>query len=195
MRIKKFIIQNFRSIENSGEVNLEPEITVLIGKNESGKTNILKALESFNGDYEYTDGDLCIYSATKKKLESGKIEKGDIPIVTIWFEIEKEDKEKLKEIHPQLTKINAIKITKFFDNTYRVEAGNIDIEKIEENSFSKILNNFKNEITTFKEKLDSHAQRYSPFSSAKQQYEKISSEIESYNPQEDPNIHKKVGTI
>lgn len=188
MRIKKFIIQNFRSIKNSGEVNLEPEITVLIGKNESGKTNILKALESFNSDYEYTDSDLCIYSATKKKLESGKIEKGDIPIVTIWFEIEKEDKEKLKEIHPQLTKINIIKITKFFDNTYKVETDKVDLEKIEEESFNKIAIDFKNEITAFKEKLNSHAQRYSPFSSTKQQYEQILSEIESYSPQEEPNI-------
>jgi len=190
MRIKKFIIQDFRSIKNSGEVNLEPEITVLIGKNESGKTNILKALESFNGDYEYTDSDLCIYSATKKKLESGEVEKEDVPIITIWFEIEKEDKEKLKEIHSQLTKISTIKITKFFDNTYKVETDKVDLEKIkiEEESFNKITIDFKNEITAFKEKLDSHAQRYYPFSSAKQQYEQILSQMESYSPQEDPNI-------
>lgn len=188
MRIKKFIIKDFRSVRDSGEINLDPEITVLIGKNESGKTNILKTLESFNEDYEYPDSDLCIYSETKKKLELGDIEKENVPIITIWFEIEKEDKEKLKEIHPQLAKIKTIKITKFFDNTYEVETSDVDLEKIKEDNSDKILSSFKNEIDAFKEKLNSHTQRYSPFSSAKPRYEQILSQIESYDPQRDSNI-------
>jgi len=188
MRIKKFIVQDFRSIKNSGEVNLEPKITVLIGKNESGKTNILKALESFNIDYEYIDSDLCIYSETKRKIESGKIKKEDVPIITIWFEIEKEDKKKLKEIHPNLAETNIIRITKFFDNKYEIEIDNIDIEKIEKNSFKKVISDFKDEIAAFKEKLDLHAQRFPPFSSVKQQYEQILSKFEANILQENSNI-------
>jgi len=47
MRIKKVRIRNFRSIIDSGEISLDDKITVLLGKNEQGKTNLLKALESF----------------------------------------------------------------------------------------------------------------------------------------------------
>jgi len=47
MRIKKVRIRNFRSIIDTGEISLDEKITLLLGKNEQGKTNFLKALESF----------------------------------------------------------------------------------------------------------------------------------------------------
>ena len=59
MRVQKIQVKNFLSIKDCGQVRIDEKITVLIGKNESGKTNFLKALESFNGDYQYTDEDLC----------------------------------------------------------------------------------------------------------------------------------------
>ena len=131
MRIKKFHIKNYRSILDSGEVILDSKITTLIGKNESGKTCILKALESFNGDYKYVKDDLCLHSEARKKLDSKEIEEGDIEIITIWFEIEAEDKRKLKEIHPQLAKIRTLKCTKYFDNSYNVESPEISLDKID----------------------------------------------------------------
>ncbi|HHI30855.1 MAG TPA: hypothetical protein ENL17_03995, partial [Candidatus Methanoperedenaceae archaeon] len=49
MRIKSFQIKNYRSIKNSGVCYLSGDnITILAGKNESGKTTILEALEDFN---------------------------------------------------------------------------------------------------------------------------------------------------
>lgn len=47
MRINWFKIENFRSIIDSDKCYLDNGITVLAGKNESGKSNILRALESF----------------------------------------------------------------------------------------------------------------------------------------------------
>lgn len=47
MKINWFRIQNFRSIVDSGKCYLDSGITVLAGKNESGKSNILRALECF----------------------------------------------------------------------------------------------------------------------------------------------------
>jgi predicted ATP-dependent endonuclease of OLD family len=48
MRLEAFRIKNYRSIIDSGWVNLSPDnITTLIGQNESGKTSILEALNSF----------------------------------------------------------------------------------------------------------------------------------------------------
>lgn len=48
MRLVKFEIWNFRSIQKSGEIYLSNDITVLAWKNESGKSTALDALYEFN---------------------------------------------------------------------------------------------------------------------------------------------------
>ncbi len=47
MKLKSFQVQNFRSIADSGEIRVD-DITALVGRNESGKSNLLRALESLN---------------------------------------------------------------------------------------------------------------------------------------------------
>jgi hypothetical protein len=42
------VVRKFRSIENSGAVRFEPDVTCLVGKNESGKTAFLEALHQAN---------------------------------------------------------------------------------------------------------------------------------------------------
>ena len=47
MQLKSFRARNFRSINDSGEIHVS-RITSLLGRNESGKSNLLKALHSLN---------------------------------------------------------------------------------------------------------------------------------------------------
>lgn len=190
MRIEKFYIKNYRSILDSGEVNLDSKIAILIGKNESGKTCILKALESFKGDYEYAEDDLCLHSEAKEKIDSGAT-KGDVEIMTIWFEIEAEDIGKLKEIHPQLTKIKTLRITKYFNNSYRVESPEISLEDLKINTRKEIeknLSEIKRLATSFKKRLDSHSQRLAPFNASKAQYDSIINEIIAFDPEANPDV-------
>jgi AAA ATPase domain len=44
MRLVSVRVENFRSIDDSGEVQVDPNVTVLVGQNESGKTSFLQAL-------------------------------------------------------------------------------------------------------------------------------------------------------
>jgi len=46
--LKTASVQKFRSIEDSGTVRFEPDVTCLVGKNESGKTAFLEALHQAN---------------------------------------------------------------------------------------------------------------------------------------------------
>jgi predicted ATPase len=46
--LKTAVVRKFRSIENSGTVRFEPDVTCLVGKNESGKTALLEALYQAN---------------------------------------------------------------------------------------------------------------------------------------------------
>jgi predicted ATPase len=47
MKLIKFRIQNYRNIEDSGWIPVE-RVTAFVGRNESGKTTLLKALHKFN---------------------------------------------------------------------------------------------------------------------------------------------------
>lgn len=178
MRIRKVLIQNFRSINHSGEILLDKEITTLIGKNEHGKTNFLKALESFNANYEFVDEDLCTYCKAKKELELGKLGKADIPAITMWFLIDDEDKTKLGEINAKLSNLQELKVTKFFDSNYEVESSELDISALEPNTTETIrieeLNSWakiKSQLESIKTQLDSHAQRLPQFANSKPEYD------------------------
>lgn len=48
MKVLSFEVERFRNVLNSGRVTVEPTVTCLVGKNESGKTNILHALHAIN---------------------------------------------------------------------------------------------------------------------------------------------------
>ncbi|MCF7962595.1 MAG: AAA family ATPase [Pirellula sp.] len=48
MQLKTIRITNFKCVRDSGQFNLDAHITCLVGKNESGKTAILQAIEKIN---------------------------------------------------------------------------------------------------------------------------------------------------
>ena len=48
IKLTKATIYKYKSIENTQSFNVEPDITVLVGMNESGKTSILEALSKVN---------------------------------------------------------------------------------------------------------------------------------------------------
>ena len=176
MRIKKVLIQNFRSINCSEEVPLDRDITVLIGKNEFGKTNFLKALATFSTSYEYDDEDLCTYCAAKEKLEAGHLQPADTPMVTIWLALEKEDKTKLQRFHKELARLQELKITKFFDNSYKVENGELDISALQPAPTITIAEldswaGMQSEVDTLRNQMAAQIGRLPPFSAAEPQIE------------------------
>ena len=54
MKITKIIINNFRLLKNT-EIDLEKELSLIIGKNNCGKTSVLTALTKFLGDQSVTN--------------------------------------------------------------------------------------------------------------------------------------------
>lgn len=171
MIIKKVKLENFKSINDSEEVGIDEKITVVIGKNEQGKTNFLRGLESFSGEYRYKQDDLCSYSK-KKRLEAEQI-----PIATVWFKVNGKDRSFLKEIHEGLAKVERLRITKYFDNHYDVEIekpklkiGNL--QKIAEN-LKQIIESVKSHIKSLSEKMQTHTTRHPPFAPSKAKYDQL----------------------
>lgn len=73
MKILKLRIKNYKSIIDSGDCYLTNGVTVIAGKNESGKTSVLQALEDFNKDVSIRD-------------KSKPINKSELPIISILFQ-------------------------------------------------------------------------------------------------------------
>ncbi|MCC2460758.1 AAA family ATPase [Bacillus mobilis] len=88
MKLEWVQIRDFRSINDTGRLYIDPMLTVLAGQNESGKSNILRALEVFSTN-EFSDGD---YPEGKKREESN-------PLIEVSFRIDLED---IKKISPQM---------------------------------------------------------------------------------------------
>jgi predicted ATP-dependent endonuclease of OLD family len=72
MKINKFRIKNYKSIVDSGDCYFSDKLTILAGKNESGKSSVLEALEDFHQDKTIRE-------------EAKPIEGDGIPEVSISF--------------------------------------------------------------------------------------------------------------
>lgn len=81
LHLIKVIIRNFRSIKELHKLNNIGDVTVFVGANESGKSNILKALSWFGNDKPLGDND--------KPVEFWAVNVDDLgePIVEAYFEI------------------------------------------------------------------------------------------------------------
>jgi hypothetical protein len=114
MRLEKFRIKNYRSIIDSGDCYLASDITILAGKNESGKTAILEALEDFNLDRSIRE-------------EAINIDNGGVkPMIFLTFFIDsKGAKETLSKIGIKydLKEDVHITVTKQYPDDYIVDFG------------------------------------------------------------------------
>ena len=97
MRLKKAKIENYRSIIDSGEFEIEDLKTIMVGPNEAGKTVILKALQQLNKPDDIPGFDsLRDYPRSKyNDITTKKILPKDVTVVTGWFELDDEDKKEI----------------------------------------------------------------------------------------------------
>lgn len=112
MKMVAFRISKFRSIEDTGWVNIN-DMTAFIGKNESGKTNILKALHKFNSLNDF-------YEIEKDWPKNDRHNKKKNHIVcSIRYKLEKDDDDIL---NINVAKVDdLIEISKSFDNTFYLD--------------------------------------------------------------------------
>lgn len=84
MKLKKFKVQNFRSVEDSGWIEAD-DVTALIGINESGKTNLLLPLWKLN---PAKDGEInLVADAPRKRYNEIKNLKVKPVFIEAYFEL------------------------------------------------------------------------------------------------------------
>jgi predicted ATP-dependent endonuclease of OLD family len=99
MRLIKARVQNYRSIIDSGEFEIENLKTIMIGPNEAGKTVLLKALQQLNKPKDVQGFEvLRDYPRSKfNDIDTGKVDPKDVTVVTGYFELEDSDKTEIPE--------------------------------------------------------------------------------------------------
>lgn len=81
MKIKEIIVENFRLLKEF-RLELEDDLSLLIGKNNVGKTSLLVVLDKFlnygeTKKFQYNDFNLDFRSELKKMIENDKVEQND----------------------------------------------------------------------------------------------------------------------
>lgn len=104
MLLARFRVQNFRSVEDSGDIDVA-KLTSLVGRNESGKSNLLLALSTLN-----PPGERLALAKIKDFPRSRRIEdcKPDTPVVWTWWRLERSETDELKRLLPDTPAIEEV---------------------------------------------------------------------------------------
>ena len=107
MQLKAFRVQKFRNVEDSGEVELLDALTCVVGKNQAGKSALLKALHKFNPHLPEP------YDMRREWPRGQRTERNEKQVVcTVRFTLSSEELEKLGEIAGQELSIAEVVVTR-----------------------------------------------------------------------------------
>ncbi len=94
MRLIRARVENYRSVIDSGEFDVESLKTILVGPNEAGKTVLLRALQQLNKP-DGVDGFDALRDYPRSKyneITTKQVSPEDVTVVTGYFELEDDDK-------------------------------------------------------------------------------------------------------
>jgi len=146
LRLRKFRVQAFRCIHDSGDI-VVGDLAAFVGRNESGKTTILQALTMLNRDEMISELDLCDEMTERLKSEI-RIVEGD-------FELNQDETEIIKErfhgVH--LKNLKIFRTNKYPEIQY--DFGDMKIGKEEDNNI-EYWQNITKQISNFTESIPNH---------------------------------------
>lgn len=165
MKLWRVQVQNFRSIVDSGIVDVDEKVTVVIGKNEQGKTNFLKGIASYNSKVAYAPSDLPnhLLAILQDKKHA------EIPVVTLWLVLDSSEKATLKSTLPDIDEVTEFKTRRYFDGHYeywKVKTSTEADLRFQPPNTAVLVEDIKRHAETLKTKLATHAGRLTAFADA-----------------------------
>jgi recombinational DNA repair ATPase RecF len=119
MKITKVQINKYKSYESSQQFAVDPSVTVLVGKNEAGKTAILEAIAKtnyFTEDKSFKFDPVHDYPRKEKKKydKAGEVEE----VTRITYAIDPELRERIdREVGKGILTATEITVATKYDNT------------------------------------------------------------------------------
>ena len=123
MKIKEVVIHNFKSISQDCILSVDTKITPLVGASETGKTNILEALNKFFTSGVFDESDICTFVEPIAD---------DTYMVSVTFKLEDFDKEEVPKIDERLSEASEFTIRKQKDGHYVLEESGLPEGKTKE---------------------------------------------------------------
>lgn len=189
MLLKKATIHKYKSFIHDQVIEIEDDVTCIVGKNESGKTAVLESLAKlkyFDDDSRFKFDETYDYPKNEWKTTENPSEQ---PILTVEYELEQSDKNALADfLGPGTCQFDRYSYTRKYNGGGNFSGVKIDIKKYIEyltstsDSTEEIKSIIKkaNTLQEFKTKIT----ELSPDSSILQKIEEI--ESEGYSWKNDP---------
>lgn len=125
MRLESFRVWNYRSIDDSGEIAVS-RITAFLGRNESGKSNLLRALHSLNPIEGFEALKPIKDFPRHRRLRECT---DNTPVLSTTWVLDDDDKEALLEVLPRATEVDKIAIGRSYQGKTRT-VGFSDLQAI-----------------------------------------------------------------
>lgn len=147
MKLKKFRVTNFRSVEDSGWIDCD-DVTTLVGVNESGKSNLLLAVWKLNPARQ---GDIdVLHDMPVSKLSTLREKLSETIFISAEFILDDKTSKKFSEdLNCNLSKNKSVVVNRFYDGHYTFEFpdgmpefNESGEDEIETNADSETDNNF-----------------------------------------------------
>ncbi|MFT5244836.1 MAG: putative ATP-dependent endonuclease of OLD family [Psychroserpens sp.] len=113
MQLESFRVRNFRSINDSGVITTE-QLTAILGRNESGKSNLLLALQTLNPPEGSKDIIAIKDFPRDRRLDDAT---NETPLLDTYWKLEDDEKAELVKILPRAASVSSIKISRNYIKT------------------------------------------------------------------------------
>ena len=151
MELKQVTIQNYRSINNSGPIDVSKS-TALVGRNESGKSNILQALFSLNPDTGITKLDKSSVFPRHMKLDDCL---DSTEVIQSWWKLNQNDQIALAKISPAAKNFIWVYIERNYQGNQYVQFHNEPTPNFPLNEMKSVTSNF---LTRLEAQLNEHGE-------------------------------------
>lgn len=114
MEIKEVVIHNFKSIAQDCSLDLDRRVTSIVGASESGKTNILEALNKFFLQKAFDKADICTFAGSEIN--------SDTYMISVTFKLDDSDnKDEINEIDERIVEAGEFTLRKCRNGQFVLE--------------------------------------------------------------------------
>jgi len=129
MKLVRIQVKNFRSVEDSGVFDIG-ELTCLVGKNEAGKTAILRAIHGLSPTDKFAYDRTRDYPRRYLSKFDERHTNGESPVATTWWALEDDDVQAVEEVlGDEVLRSREIEITSYIGRSGTTWALKIDEKK------------------------------------------------------------------
>lgn len=154
MRVKEVFIHNYKSICSEIKecrLKVDEKVTILIGANESGKTNILEAMTKFSlGGFEISDVPQTCQWHGKTEVPD------DLKMISVTYTIEEKDRKLVEKIHPALVEAREVTINRNYNGDPYISSPDLKTES----GLNNMLDTLKSVSKDFEVRFRAYIKEY-----------------------------------